>query len=140
MEIASIRQRLFNTTKHEKTVARSTNPFATFKGNVLSADVFDSLSNEAKQNNKLTYSAFVGSMSNFGNRIKEKWNAMISFGGAIKEKIAADWDNFTSTQLPTFKAIGDFITQPNYKYNTMPIAQLRQEFTDVVGALESGNF
>jgi hypothetical protein len=145
MEIASIRQRLFNTTKYEKTVTRQSNPFASFKGNVLNADVFETLSNEASaQNNKLTYSALVGSMANFGSKIKEKWNAMISFGSALKEQVAADWDNLLTNQLPTFKAIGDFLNKPigvtGNKYETMPIAQLSHEFRNVVNELEAGNF
>ncbi len=146
MEITNIRQRLFNPSKYEKTVSRSTNPFASIKGNVLSADVFESLSNEAKQQNKLTYSAFVGSMGSFGSRIKEKWNAMVSFGAAMKDQFVSSVGNFVDTQFPTYKraisGIGDFLNQPigGVSYETMPIAQLRQEFTGVVGAMESGNF
>ncbi len=144
MEISSIRQRLFNTTKHEKTVARATNPFAstTFKGNVLSADVFESADTKNTAQNKLTYSALVGSMADFGSRMKAKWSAMVSFGNAMKEQIAADMENLFTNQLPTFKAIGDFFNQPlgGYKYETMPIAKLRTEFMDTVAALESGKF
>lgn len=42
LSISGIRERIFNSTKHEQTVARSSNPFAvtSFKGNVLTADVF----------------------------------------------------------------------------------------------------
>ena len=48
----SIRERIFNPTKHEKTVARTSNPFAqtSFKGNVLTADVFVSENAKEKQN------------------------------------------------------------------------------------------
>ena len=47
LSIPSIRERLFNTSKHETTTQRNsnnTNPFAasSFKGNVLTADVFES--------------------------------------------------------------------------------------------------
>ena len=54
LSISSIRERIFNPTKHEKSVARSSNPFAqtSFKGNVLTADVFvsESQNNEKAQN------------------------------------------------------------------------------------------
>lgn len=51
LTISSIRERLFNPTKHEKSVARSSNPFAqtSFKGNVLTADVFVSEDSKEKQ-------------------------------------------------------------------------------------------
>ena len=43
LSIQKLGQRIFNATKHEQTVARSSNPFAasSFKGNVLTADVFE---------------------------------------------------------------------------------------------------
>ena len=53
LSISSIRERIFNPTKHEATVARSSNPFAqtSFKGNVLTADVFVSENDKSKENN-----------------------------------------------------------------------------------------
>lgn len=58
-------------TKHEKSVARSSNPFAqtSFKGNVLTATVFVSEDSKEKQDKisftgKLKASALVGSLSN----------------------------------------------------------------------------
>ena len=55
LSIPSIRERLFNTSKHETNTQRnsnSTNPFAasSFKGNVLTADVFES-SNKKNDSN-----------------------------------------------------------------------------------------
>ena len=45
LSVASIRERIFNTTRHEENVARpknqvSQNPFANMNGNLLNADVY----------------------------------------------------------------------------------------------------
>ena len=58
LSIPSIRARIFNTSKHETSTQRnsnSTNPFAasSFKGNVLTADVFESSNN--KNDNKINF-------------------------------------------------------------------------------------
>ena len=79
LSISNIRERIFNTSKHEASVARPansvSNPFAanTFKGNVLTADVFET--SKPKEPaftgaTKLKASALVGSLTNLGSKIQ----------------------------------------------------------------------
>ena len=55
LSVASIRERIFNTSRHEENVARpknaaSQNPFAQMNGNLLNADVYvSSTNNHAKK-------------------------------------------------------------------------------------------
>ena len=68
--IDAVRERLFNSTKHEKVVSRTTNPFVatSFKGNVLTADVFET-KDKPSFTGKLKASALVSSISNMGSGI-----------------------------------------------------------------------
>ncbi|MDR1168310.1 MAG: hypothetical protein LBK53_05405 [Heliobacteriaceae bacterium] len=149
MEISSIRQRIFNQTKHEKTVARASNPFASasFKGNVLTlttADVFESSvqKNESAKQNKLTYSALVGSLSNFGSKFREKIDSVVAFGSRMKEQITLGWQNFTNAQFPTLEKMMNILNTPvgGNKYAKMPIAEIRPMFKETVANLETGQF
>ena len=79
LSISSIRERIFNPTKHEKTVARSSNPFAqtSFKGNVLTADVFVSENDKSKEkqkNNSTKKDTSNGQISLFTNLEVDKNN------------------------------------------------------------------
>ena len=84
LSIPSIRERLFNTSKHETSTQRnsnSTNPFAasSFKGNVLTADVFESSNKNDNQINftgKLKASALVGSISGIGEKFQNMINSV----------------------------------------------------------------
>jgi len=105
LSISGISQRIFNTTKHENTVARSTNPFAasSFKGNVLTADVFES---SVKNNQpaftgktKLMASALVGNISNLGSRINAGIESVVAFGNRMKESVVNIWNRIDSIKL-----------------------------------------
>lgn len=93
LSIPSIRERLFNTSKHEQTTQRnsnSTNPFAasSFKGNVLTADVFESSSKKAEQpsfTGKLKASALVGSISGIGEKFHNMIESAKAFGNRMKK-------------------------------------------------------
>lgn len=93
LSIPSIRERLFNTSKHEQTTQRnsnSTNPFAasSFKGNVLTADVFESSSKKADQpsfTGKLKASALVGSISGIGEKFHNMIESAKAFGNRMKK-------------------------------------------------------
>ena len=98
LSIPSIRERLFNTSKHETTTQRnSSNPFAasSFKGNVLTADVFES---SAKKNDqpsftgKLKASALVGSISGIGERFQNMINSVAAFGNRMKDSVVNGWN------------------------------------------------
>lgn len=105
LSISGISQRIFNTTKHENTVARSTNPFAasSFKGNVLTADVFES---SVKNNQpaftgktKLMAAALVGNISNLGSRINAGIESVVAFGNRMKESVVNIWNRIDSIKL-----------------------------------------
>ena len=90
MIIAKIGQ-ILNTpigTKQGKTVNHSSNPFAStsFKGNVLTADVFET---KATPKNKLTMSAFVGSIGDAFPTFRKGIESVIAFGNRIKEGTTA---------------------------------------------------
>jgi len=116
LSISSIRERIFNPTKHEKTVARTSNPFAqtSFKGNVLTADVFVSEKENNKQDNaisftgKLKASALVGSISDFGSKIKAGIESVVNFAKRIAEYPINFWNKLSETEVtfePAMKAI-----------------------------------
>lgn len=74
-----------------KTVVKhSSNPFAksTFKGNVLTADVFDTKA-KATSKNKLTYSALVGSIGDACPTFRKGIESVIAFGNRMKEGITS---------------------------------------------------
>lgn len=104
LSIPSIRERLFNTSRHEQTTQRnSSNPFAatSFKGNVLTADVFESSSkkNETSASGKLKASALVGSISGYGERFQNMINSVISFGNRVKENVVNGWNKMNSIEI-----------------------------------------
>lgn len=118
LSISSIRERIFNPTKHEKTVARTSNPFAqtSFKGNVLTADVF--VSENSKENNKqnngisftgkLKASALVGSLTDFGGKIKAGIESVVNFAKRVAEYPVNFWNKLAETEVtfePAMKAM-----------------------------------
>lgn len=108
LSIPSIRERLFNTSKHEQVTSRnSSNPFAqvSFKGNVLTADVFESSDTKEKQENKigitgkLKASALVGSISGFGRKFHNMIESAISFGNRVKESAVNGWNRLNEIEI-----------------------------------------
>jgi len=103
LSIPAIRERLFNTSKHEQTTQRSTNPFAasTFKGNVLTADVFESSTkqNQPTFTGKLKASALVGSISGIGERFQNWINSVVQFGVRVKENVVNGWNKLEGIEI-----------------------------------------
>lgn len=105
LSIPSIRERLFNTSKHEQTTQRnSSNPFAaaSFKGNVLTADVFESSSKQNAQpafTGKLKASALVGSISGIGERFQNMINSVVSFGNRMKNSVVNGWNKLNEIEV-----------------------------------------
>ncbi len=108
LSIPSIRARIFNTSKHETSTQRnsnSTNPFAasSFKGNVLTADVFESSNN--KNDNKINFtgklkaSALVGSISGIGEKFQNMINSVVAFGNRIKDNVVNGWNKLNSIEI-----------------------------------------
>ncbi len=106
LSIPAIRERLFNTSKHENATQRnSSNPFAasSFKGNVLTADVFES-SGKKNDNNinftgKLKASALVGSISGIGEKFQNMINSVVAFGNRMKENIVNGWNKLNEVEI-----------------------------------------
>ena len=105
LSISGLRERIFNGTKHEQTVARSSNPFAatSFKGNVLTADVFEavkpSMAEKVTSKSKLMYSALVGSISGIGERINHGVESVISFCGRMKDGVVGFWNKMNDIEI-----------------------------------------
>ena len=104
LSIPAIRERLFNTSKHEVSTQRnSSNPFAasSFKGNVLTADVFES-SKKADQpsfTGKLKASALVGSISGIGEKFHNIIESAIAFGNRMKENVVNGWNKLNEMEI-----------------------------------------
>lgn len=126
LSIPSIRERLFNTSKHEQTTQRnSSNPFAatSFKGNVLTADVFESSSKKdnISANDKLKASALVGSISGYGEKFQHMINSVISFGNRVKENVVNGWNKINSIEIsfaPAKEVMGNFYGSIKNTLNT----------------------
>lgn len=118
LTIPSIRARLFNSSKHEQVKSSNdttSNPFAqtSFKGNVLTADVFET--SKAKNNqpsftgklasvpakSKLYLSAMVGSINNFGSKISEKFHAGIENINSFCKRVSDNVSNILDTMKKT---------------------------------------
>jgi len=130
LSISSIRDRIFNPTKHETTVARSSNPFAqtSFKGNVLTADVFVSENTKSTNNNgisftgKLKASALVGSIAGVGNKIQQGIESVAAFGNRIKNNVVNCWDKLSHTEItfePAKQALSRMGTKMSDALHTM---------------------
>ena len=89
MAIISKIGQILNTPIGTKTLTkgRVSNPFApgTFKGNVLTADVFETKKPTLK--NKLTYSALVGSLGDAFPTFKKGIESVVAFGNRMKESV-----------------------------------------------------
>ncbi len=149
-KIQLFQQKVFNTTKHEGVVARSSNPFAktSFKGNVLSADVFESTTKAAQTTlgkNKLTMSALVGSISDFGSKFKAGYESVIAFGGRMKEGVTNTWNKLNSIEI-SFEGAGQAISSKvssMFENNSAkalskrPVSELRTMLTDAIATHSS---
>ena len=105
LSVSSIRERIFNTSKHESVTQRnSSNPFAasSFKGNVLTADVFESSSKKSNNNinftGKLKASALVGSISGFGEKFQNIIKSVVDFGNRAKDYATNCWNKLNSVE------------------------------------------
>lgn len=145
LSVASIRERIFNTSKHENNVARpahqaSQNPFANMNGNLLNADVYVSSKNNHAEKigfsgriEKLKKAAQVSSLTNIGEKISAWTQSAVAFGKKIVNtaKTVGKWLNETKAEDVIMSMID---RTPSQKYySTAPISSTRQTFA----ALES---
>ncbi len=98
--IDAVRERLFNSTKHEKVVSRSSNPFAatSFKGNVLTADVFET-KDKPSFTGKLKASALVSSISNMGSKIRSGFESVVEFSKKAKDSVINGWNKLNEIEI-----------------------------------------
>ena len=92
----------------KKTVNHSSNPFAStsFKGNVLTADVFET---KPVSKNKLTLSAFVGSINDAFPTYRKAIESVVAFGNRMKEGVATVANKINeigSMEIPTIDFLG----------------------------------
>jgi len=73
-----------------RTRANASNPFSatSFKGNVLTADVFETKA-KATAKNKLTYSALVGSINDAFPTFRKGIESVVAFGNRMKEGVSS---------------------------------------------------
>lgn len=149
LSVASIRERIFNTTRHEENVARpknqvSQNPFANMNGNLLNADVYvSSKANQAEKIGfagrieKLKKAAQVSSLSNIGAKVKAGIDSVVAFGRSIKEGAVNTWKKLNEVTIED--AIMSLVDKtPSQKhYATAPISETRKTFA-ALEAVESG--
>lgn len=106
LSVANIRERIFNTTKHEENVARpknstTSNPFANMNGNLLNADVYVSSTEKttpvadkigfAGRVEKLKKAVQVGTISRIGETFKGIAESVTAFTNRIKNGIQGTW-------------------------------------------------
>ncbi len=74
--------------EQKRTYANASNPFSatSFKGNVLTADVFET---KATAKNKLTYSALVGSINDAFPTFRKGIESVVAFGNRMKEGVSS---------------------------------------------------
>lgn len=96
-----------NVDKHQKVESNQTNPFGvSFKGNVLTADVFDtSEKSKVSFKGRLASSAMVASIAKMSDAIGSRLNTVANFGRRIKANIANSWDKANNIEINL-----DFIT------------------------------
>lgn len=152
LSVSSIRERIFNTSKHESVTQRnSSNPFAasSFKGNVLTADVFESsnkkVSNTPNFTGKLKASALVGSISGIGEKFQHMINSVVEFGNRIKENVFTPAkEKVISMYNSTKEVLGTSVTDLiSSKTSARSVAKMedmtmaRQMMSDSVAAWEA---
>lgn len=148
LSVASIRERIFNTTRHEENVARpknaaSQNPFAQMNGNLLNADVYVSSTNNAEKIGfsgrieKLKKAAQVGSLSNMMSEKFKAWTEpVVAFAKRITEgaKSFGKWLNETTAEDVIMSMIDRTPSQKHYAM--APVKSTEKTLADLV-AVES---
>lgn len=114
MEIKSISQKIFRSSPSKiENNGSHTNPFGvSFKGNMISADVFETvakksnlverfseLATKATNKGKMVTSAIVGSMGDVTSAISTRLNSVVSFGRRIGEGATKAWSYLNTKNL-----------------------------------------
>lgn len=115
MEIRSISEKIFKPASNRiENSGAQTNPFGvSFKGNIITADVFESAEKSkvsfgsnlaqraAKLKNRMAASAVVGSVNSMGKSLREfaRVDSIINFGRKIKENVAGALNYLNTNNL-----------------------------------------
>ena len=135
MAIISKISQILNTPIGTKTVTTGhvSNPFApgTFKGNVLTADVFETKAKPTLKN-KVTYSALVGSIGDAFPTFRKGIESVIAFGNRMKEGVSTVFrkiNEFGNTEISIdFTAPVRAIKNAfNNTYDKYSVNQLRKQ-------------
>lgn len=155
--INQLSHRIFNTSVTEKTVARSSNPFAAsnFQKNVLNADSFVSstakeklnMSDKISASSKRIYSTFVGSISDFGNKFYEGIESIVAFGNRMKDSVINTWHkiqeigNKEAKEILTRDISSFFVNSREKEISKMakmnPHLEVKPMLTEALSALEA---
>jgi len=161
-KINQLSHRIFNTSVTEKSVARSSNPFAAsnFQKNILTEDVFESskknndkvsFTGNLTANSKRIYSTFVGSINDFGSKLYNGLESIKQFGSRMKDSIVSTWNKiheigntevtFTGVKELLTRDISTFFNTKNHEIARMskldPQTQVKPMLTDALSALEA---
>ena len=97
--------------KPQKIEGHQTNPFGvSFKGNVLTADVFqkaggENLVRRISNKSKMLSSVVVGSINKINSAIGTRLNSVVSFGNRIRENVSGLWNQAKNIEI-TFDMAG----------------------------------
>ena len=150
LSVSGIRERIFNTTKHEQNVERqqgkTSNPFAKMNGNLLNADVYVSSNKQTGDKftfkgslEKLKQATQVSTLNEIGDKIKGMTESIVSFGKKIQTGISTTWKNLNEWTIED--AVMSLIdTTPSAKYyQKADIGYARNVFR-ALEAVESGRY
>ena len=144
MNIQSISQKIFRTDGISRN--NQTNPFGvTFKGNIISADVFDKKDsdlNETRNKRRIFESALVGSITSFNSAVGRRLNSVVSFGRRIKETTNNLWAQANNVNMKDFLSARMQMPSFSGEYNVKnlakrPVSDLENMLTDEISALQS---
>lgn len=141
MKIGAISQRIFKEKTNEaENNSLHTNPFGVnFKGNMISADVFDKKNSESNENQtKMFKSAIVGSISSFNSALSRRLNSVVSFGRRIKETTVDLWAQANNIDMKAFLEERMPSFGSTYSVNNLrkqPVAELESMFQDEISSL-----
>ena len=150
LSVSGIRERIFNTTKHEQDVARpqgrTINPFAKMNGNLLNADVYVSSSKTSGEKmsfkasiEKFKQAAQVGTLNEIGDKIKDMTESIVSFGRKIQTGITNTWK--TLNEYTIEDAVMSLIdTTPSAKYYQKADIGTTKEIFKALEAVESSRY
>ncbi len=148
LSVASIRERIFNTSRHEESVARpknqtSANPFAQMNGNLLNADVYVSSTNNHAEKlgfsgriEKLKKAAQVSSLANMGEKFRAMTESVVAFTKRMTEGVSKVWKKLNEP-IETDAIMSIFDKTPSQKHYSMaPISETRKTLA-ALEAIES---